>query len=136
VITARPQHGQAAFAVDHEGVEGVAVARDLARGQVDEGVRALGDGGQIGGVEDGAAMEAQSRMSGEVPEVLQRAVGQVVEARDLVAARDQPLGQVRADEAGDPGDGDSQRTSCGNPALAKERDYSCTIGPSSRRRPP
>jgi hypothetical protein len=114
VVAAGPQHAQAAFAIDHEGIEGVAVARDLARGQVDEGVRALGDGGEVGGVEDRPLMEPESRMGGEVPEVLQRAMGEVVEAGDLVAARDQPLRQVRADETGDPGDGDSQRTSCGN----------------------
>jgi len=108
VIPARAQHLEAARAIDDESVEGIAVARDLARGQVDEGVRALGDRGEVGGGEDGAAMEVKVGMGGEAPEVLQGAVREVVQARDLVTARDQPLGQVRADEAGDARDGDSQ----------------------------
>jgi len=53
-------------------------------------------------------MEVKARMGGEASEVLQGAVREVVQARDLVAARDQPLGQVRADEAGDARDRDSQ----------------------------
>ena len=108
MIAARAQHLEAAFAIDDEGVEGIAVARDLARRQVDEGVRALGDGGEVPGLEDGAAMEVKAGMGGEAPEVLQGSVREVVQARDLVAARDQPLGQVRSDEAGDASDGDSQ----------------------------
>jgi len=108
VIAARAQHLEAALAIDDEGVQGIAVARDLARRQVDQGVRALGDRGEVGGLEDGAAMEVKAGMGGEAPEVLQGAVREVVEACDLVAARDQPLGQVRADEAGDARDRDSQ----------------------------
>jgi hypothetical protein len=71
VIAARAQHGQTAFAVDDESVEGIAITRDLPRRQVDEGVRALGDRGEVGGLEDGAAMEAKVWMSGEAPQVLQ-----------------------------------------------------------------
>jgi hypothetical protein len=108
VIPACAQHPESSFAVHDQRVEGIAVARDLARGQVDESVRALGDRGEIGGIEDGAAMEVKARMGGEAPEVLQGAVREVVQARDLVAARDQPLGQVRANEAGNARDRDSQ----------------------------
>jgi hypothetical protein len=108
VIAARAQHGQPPFTVHDQGVERVAIARDLPRGQVDEGVGSLRDGGQVGALEDAAAMEAEMRVTGQAPEVLQRAVRQVVQARDLVAARDQPLRQVRADEAGDARDGDLQ----------------------------
>jgi uncharacterized protein YycO len=75
---------------------------------MDEGVRSLRDLGQVGTLEDAAAMEAEARMIGETPEVLQRAVRQVVQAGDLVAARDQPLRQVGADETGDARDGDLQ----------------------------
>jgi hypothetical protein len=128
VIAAGAQDTQPALAVDHERVEGVAVARDLPRGQVDEGVRSLRHDGEVGGLEDGAAVEPEPGMAGEAPEVLQRAVRQVVQARDLVAARDQPLGQVGADEAGDARDGDSQADLPSGElrGLAKERDYSRT----------
>jgi hypothetical protein len=70
-------------------------------------------------------MEPEPGMPGEALEVLQRAVREVVQARDLVAARDQPLGQVGSDEAGDAGDGDSQADLPSGElrGLAKERDY-------------
>jgi hypothetical protein len=108
VIAARAQHGQTAFTVDDQRVEGVAVAGDLPRRQVDEGLGPLRDRGEVGGVQYGAAMEVEARMGGEASEILQGTVREVVQARDLVAARDEPLGQVRADEAGDARDGDSQ----------------------------
>jgi hypothetical protein len=108
VIAARAQHGQPPFPVHDQGVERVAIARDLPRGQVDEGVGSLRDLGQVGTLEDAAAMETEARVIGEAAEVLQRAVRQVVQAGDLVAARDQPLHQVRADETGDARDGDLQ----------------------------
>jgi hypothetical protein len=108
VIAARAQHGQPPFPVHDEGVERVAITRDLPRGQVDDDVGSFRERDQVGTLEDAAAMEAETRMTGEAPEVLQRAVRQVVQARDLVAARDQPLRQVRADETGDARDGDLQ----------------------------
>src|SRR6185369_8605275 len=108
VIAAGAEHAQPAFTVDHEGVERVAVARDLSRGQVNEGVRPFRDQGQVGPFEDAPAMEAEAWMAGEAGEVVERPVREVVEAGDLVAACDQPLGQVRADETRDARDGDPQ----------------------------
>ena len=57
-------------------------------------------------LEDRPLEEAEARMVPHAFQVLQAAVGQVVEAVDLVASGDQALGQVGSDEAGDAGDRD------------------------------
>ena len=106
VIAARPQHLETAFAVGHQGVEGVAVARDLPRRQVDEHVRAARDLGEVGGIEDGAAMEAQAGMVDESRPGSPASRGRGRRDPDLVAAGEEALGQVRADEPGDARDGD------------------------------
>ena len=48
-------------------------------------------------------------MLAQAGQVVERAVGEVVDAADAVAAGDQPLGEVGADETGHAGDGDLQK---------------------------
>ena len=108
MVAARAQHVEPALPVHDQGVEGVAVARDLPRRQVDEGVRAFRDPGEVVRLEDAAAVEVEPRVALEAGQVLDAPVREVVEPEDLVPPRDQPLGEVRADESGDAGDGDLQ----------------------------
>src|SRR5262249_34955505 len=91
-----------------ERVQGIAVARDLARREVDHRVRAARDLCQVLRVEDRAPVEPEARMALEPGEVLEGAVGEVVEAGHLVAPLQEPLHEVRPDEAGRARDGDPQ----------------------------
>ena len=91
-VAAGAQDVQPALAVGDQGVEGVAVAGDLARREVHHRLGALGTGrGQRARVEDRALRPAGTRVRRDGLEVREAAVGEVVDALHLVAARQQAL---------------------------------------------
>jgi hypothetical protein len=59
-------------------------------------------------IEDRALHEAEARVPRELAEVLEAPVREIVDGGDLVTSAQQPLRQIRADEAGGPRDGDPQ----------------------------
>ena len=81
-----------------------AVARDLLRGQVHDRVAAVERRAQLAAVRAVELLETELRMLEARVEVRQRPVRQVVDADDLAALREQPVAEMRPDEAGGPGD--------------------------------
>jgi hypothetical protein len=71
-------------------------------------LRALEGGGQRARVEDRSLQEPEPGLPGDAVEIREAAVGEIVDALDLVPALQQAPDEVRSDETGDAGDCDPQ----------------------------
>ena len=104
------QDVQTAFAVDEKRVQGIAVAGDLARREMDHHLGPLECLAKRRRVENRALVQVERRVMEERAQILERAAGKIVYSLHGVAALKQSLGQVRADEARDSGNGNPHTT--------------------------